>query len=75
MGLEILDTDVIQIFFPYVWPVHSKSLQFRAVLVGCCLLASNALNVLVPRQLGIMVDGVNNHIQGNFANAILRTID
>lgn len=61
-----------QIFFPYVWPVHSKSLQLRAVLVGCCLLASNALNVLVPRQLGIMVDGVNNHITGKFSDQVSR---
>lgn len=56
------------IFFPYIWPVHSKTLQFRAILVGCCLLLSNALNVLVPRQLGIMVDGVNNHIQDPVMN-------
>ncbi|KAF8865575.1 hypothetical protein BDZ45DRAFT_786840 [Acephala macrosclerotiorum] len=46
------------IFFPYLWPVHDKALQFRAVLVGFCLLASNAFNVLVPTYMGIMIDSL-----------------
>ncbi|KAF4633947.1 hypothetical protein G7Y89_g4170 [Cudoniella acicularis] len=52
------------IFFPYVWPVHSRSLQFRAVLVGVCLLSSNALNVLVPNQMGVMIDSLTKYVQG-----------
>ncbi|KAK3984354.1 hypothetical protein QBC44DRAFT_253066 [Cladorrhinum sp. PSN332] len=47
------------IFFPYVWPVNHRSLQTRVVLVGICLLAMNAINVLVPRQLGIIIDSLN----------------
>jgi hypothetical protein len=49
---------MVQIFFPYIWPVHSKPLQFRALLVGCSILAKNALNVLVPRQLGAVTDAL-----------------
>jgi ABC-type transport system involved in Fe-S cluster assembly fused permease/ATPase subunit len=48
---------------PYVWPVNNVVLQLRAVLVGVCLLLANALNVLIPRQLGILTDslsGVND---------------
>lgn len=45
-------------FIPYVWPVNDRKLQFRAVLVGVVLLASNALNVLVPIQFGIMVQSL-----------------
>ncbi|KAK1585703.1 ABC transporter [Colletotrichum navitas] len=44
------------ILFPYVWPMGQKSLQLRLVLVGLCLLAGNALNLLIPRQFGIIVD-------------------
>ncbi|TDZ21857.1 Heavy metal tolerance protein [Colletotrichum orbiculare MAFF 240422] len=44
------------ILFPYVWPVGQRALQMRLVLVGLCLLAGNALNLLIPRQFGIIVD-------------------
>ncbi|TIC94064.1 Heavy metal tolerance protein [Colletotrichum higginsianum] len=44
------------ILFPYIWPVGQKSLQLRLALVGLCLLAGNALNLLIPRQFGIIVD-------------------
>ncbi|KAL3427836.1 ABC transporter [Phlyctema vagabunda] len=52
------------VFFPHIWPVHNKRLQFRAALVGCCLLTTNALNVLVPRQLGIMIDTLSKYSSG-----------
>src|SRR3569833_2784985 len=35
-------------------------LQLRAVLVGICLLLNNALNVLIPRQLGIVTDSLTS---------------
>lgn len=54
----------MKIFFPYIWPFHSKSLQLRALLVGVCLLATNALNVLVPNQMGVMIDGLTKYVQG-----------
>lgn len=50
----------MQIFFPYVWPVNNRALQIRAILVGVCLLANNALNVLIPRQLGIIMDSLSH---------------
>ncbi|KAJ2900779.1 hypothetical protein MKZ38_002217 [Zalerion maritima] len=53
-----------KVFFPYIWPVNNPALQARAFLVGACLLAGNALNVLIPRQLGIVMDslsGVQSH--------------
>ncbi|KAK0747790.1 hypothetical protein B0T21DRAFT_278962 [Apiosordaria backusii] len=46
------------VFFPYVWPVNHRSLQIRVVLVGVCLLAMNAINVLIPRQMGIILDSL-----------------
>jgi ABC-type transport system involved in Fe-S cluster assembly fused permease/ATPase subunit len=53
----------LQVFFPYIWPVGRRALQIRVVLVGACLLAMNVINVLIPRQLGIIIDclsGFNN---------------
>ena len=44
--------------------MRDKSLQFRAVLVAACLLMSNALNVLVPRQMGVMVDNLSEYVKG-----------
>lgn len=43
-----------KLFLPYIWPVNDRRLQFHAVLVGLCLLVKNALNVLIPNQLGIV---------------------
>jgi hypothetical protein len=47
-----------QIFLPHIWPVHSNEMIIRAVLVAVCLLTGNALNVLIPRQLGIITDAL-----------------
>ncbi|KAH8676063.1 hypothetical protein BX600DRAFT_194705 [Xylariales sp. PMI_506] len=52
------------IFLPYIWPVKNRRLQLQAGLVGVCLLAGNALNLLIPRQMGIVLDtlsGVSDH--------------
>ncbi|OHE92268.1 ABC transporter [Colletotrichum orchidophilum] len=54
------------ILFPYIWPVGQKPLQLRLVLVGLCLLAGNALNLLIPRQFGIIVDQLKDR---NFSSA------
>jgi hypothetical protein len=51
-------TKAFMIFLPYIWPKHSKKLQLRMMLVWACILAGNLLNVLVPRQLGVVVDAV-----------------
>ncbi|KAL7921764.1 half-sized ABC transporter [Trichoderma austrokoningii] len=44
------------ILLPYIWPTGSRNLQLRAVAVILCLLASNALHLLIPRQTGIIMD-------------------
>ncbi|TQS33036.1 hypothetical protein Golomagni_06633, partial [Golovinomyces magnicellulatus] len=44
------------ILLPYIWPFGHFSLQLRALGVIVCLLASNALHLLVPRQTGIILD-------------------
>ncbi|KAI9724419.1 MAG: hypothetical protein M1812_000487 [Candelaria pacifica] len=46
------------IFIPLVWPSKDRFLQARMVLVGICLLLTRVLNVLVPRQLGIITNAL-----------------
>lgn len=50
-----------RVFLPHMLPLHSKVLQLRATLVFVCLLGGNALNVLLPRQFGIVVDVLSGH--------------
>ncbi|OBT67108.1 hypothetical protein VE03_04531 [Pseudogymnoascus sp. 23342-1-I1] len=50
------------IFIPHVWPVHDKAMQLRAVAVGACLLTGNFLNMMIPRQLGVVTDAL---VKGN----------
>ena len=52
-------------FLPYVWPVNNRPLQIRVVLVGVCLLAMNIVNVLIPRQLGIVMDSLGEQNELN----------
>ena len=54
-----------RVFIPYIWPIGHLSLQLRAVLVGVCLLAGNAFNVLIPRQLGYVIDCLSGERQGS----------
>src|SRR6266702_3025724 len=44
------------IFLPYVWPSKDRRIQLYIVLIGLYLVAQRLLNVLIPRQLGIIID-------------------
>lgn len=44
------------IFMPYLWPSTSRILQAKILGVCLCILGGRALNVLEPRQFGIVVD-------------------
>ncbi len=48
------------IFLPYVWPFKSKDrkLQFNVLGVMLCLACARALNVLIPYQLGVMINAL-----------------
>jgi ABC-type transport system involved in Fe-S cluster assembly fused permease/ATPase subunit len=44
------------IFLPYIWPTHDRKFQLYFVVLGANILAERALNVLYPRQFGIVID-------------------
>lgn len=56
--------------FPYIWPVGNRNLQLRAVAVILCLLASNALHLLIPRQTGIIMDVLSQSSSSPWAAVI-----
>jgi ABC-type transport system involved in Fe-S cluster assembly fused permease/ATPase subunit len=47
------------LFWPHIWPAKSRSLQIRIALIGCCMVIGNALNLLVPRQFGVIMDDLS----------------
>lgn len=59
------------ILFPYIWPVGSRNLQLRAVGVILCLVASNALHLLIPRQTGIIMDTLGQSSNNPWGPVIL----
>ncbi|ERF75567.1 hypothetical protein EPUS_09163 [Endocarpon pusillum Z07020] len=49
-------TKAFAIFLPHLWPKESLKLQLHFPALGLCLLGHRALNVLVPLQLGVVVN-------------------
>ncbi|MCJ1281672.1 hypothetical protein MMC26_000994 [Xylographa opegraphella] len=48
------------IFLQYIWPSRNTRLQLNMVGVGLCIGAIRVLNVLVPRQLGLLVNSLGH---------------
>lgn len=57
-------TKAFAIFLPHLWPRKSLKLQLHFPALGLCLLACRALNVLVPLQLGIIINVLRTN-EGN----------
>lgn len=51
----------VQVFLPYVWPSKDRYLQLCMMLVGLCLLLERAIHVLVPYQMGVVVDSLSKN--------------
>lgn len=46
------------VFLPLVWPSKSRLVQLNIAGVGICILLTRVLNVLAPRQLGILLNSL-----------------
>ncbi|KAG9230913.1 P-loop containing nucleoside triphosphate hydrolase protein [Amylocarpus encephaloides] len=44
--------------FPYIWPSDSKKQQTITILCFILLLLQRVVNIMVPRQLGVLVDAL-----------------
>ncbi|KAL2888654.1 vacuolar membrane protein hmt1 [Ceratocystis lukuohia] len=51
-----------KVLLPYIWPMRNYKLQFFAVLVAICSLTDNVLNLLLPRQLGLIMDSLTRGV-------------
>ncbi|KAI0798412.1 P-loop containing nucleoside triphosphate hydrolase protein [Xylaria sp. FL0064] len=61
----VLRFQKLMILSPYIWPQNSRDLQIRIVLTGLCILANNGINLLVPRQYGILIDYLRTSLGKN----------
>lgn len=46
----------MQMLLPFMWPSGIRRLQLRAAGLVLCILGASWLNVMIPRQLGIIAD-------------------
>ncbi|KAK8214460.1 hypothetical protein HDK77DRAFT_479436 [Phyllosticta capitalensis] len=44
------------IFLPLIWPARNRKMQFYLVVITLCIIAERALNLLIPRQIGIITN-------------------
>jgi ABC-type transport system involved in Fe-S cluster assembly fused permease/ATPase subunit len=68
-------TDV-QVVLPHIWPVGLRKLHLRLVGILFCIITTSACNVLIPRQVGIIIDILITKGAGNvwIAVALLVTM-
>ncbi|KAH7092642.1 hypothetical protein FB567DRAFT_242581 [Paraphoma chrysanthemicola] len=59
------------VFFPYLWPSKDRKLQIVVVLCFLLVLAQRVINLLVPDQLGHIVDRLAQKEEGSPWTAII----
>ncbi|KAF3924777.1 hypothetical protein ABW21_db0200577 [Orbilia brochopaga] len=53
------------IFWPMIWPSKNKKLRFYMLLISLILIGQSVLNLLVPRQFGLVTDSFLEAIHGD----------
>ncbi|KAJ3567959.1 hypothetical protein NPX13_g6585 [Xylaria arbuscula] len=61
----VLRFQKLAVLYPYVWPQKDYGVQIRIGLVGVCILVNNGINLLIPRQYGILVDYLSTSSEKN----------
>ncbi|CAH0043305.1 unnamed protein product [Clonostachys solani] len=51
------------LFFPYLWPKNSMKLQINVMICFCLVIVQRLVNMLVPFQLGLVVDQLEKAIR------------
>ncbi|KAI0977469.1 P-loop containing nucleoside triphosphate hydrolase protein [Xylaria arbuscula] len=59
----VLRFQKLMVLYPHIWPQKNHGLQIRIGLVGLCILANNGINLLIPRQYGILVDCLGTSLE------------
>jgi hypothetical protein len=60
-----------RVFFPYLWPSKDRKLQLVVVACFLLVLAQRVVNLLVPDQIGVIVDRLGDRKKGNPWTAIV----
>jgi len=60
-----------RVFFPYLWPSKNRRLQFIVVICFLIVLAQRVVNLLVPNQVGKIVNELADEKGGNPWRAII----
>lgn len=58
------------VFFPYLWPSKDRRLQVMVVICFVLVMAQRVINLLVPDQLGHIVDRLEHRVPGSPWTAI-----
>ncbi|KAF1931077.1 heavy metal tolerance protein precursor [Didymella exigua CBS 183.55] len=58
------------VFFPYLWPAKDRRLQIMVVICFVLVMAQRVINLLVPDQLGRIVDRLEHNSAGSPWTAI-----
>jgi hypothetical protein len=58
------------VFFPYLWPSKDRRLQIMVVICFFLVMAQRVINLLVPDQLGHIVDRLEHKVAGSPWTAI-----
>ncbi|KAF9690537.1 hypothetical protein EKO04_011307 [Ascochyta lentis] len=58
------------VFFPYLWPSKDRRLQIMVVVCFMLVMAQRVINLLVPDQLGQIVDRLEHRVPGSPWTAI-----
>lgn len=62
------------VFFPYLWPSKNRRLQVIVVICFLLVLCQRVVNVMVPNQIGIIVNTLAHKDRGNPWAAIMTFI-
>jgi hypothetical protein len=59
------------VFFPYLWPSKDRKLQMRVVLCFILVVTERVVNLLVPDQMGHIVNRLDHKEVGNPCTAVI----
>ena len=62
------------VFFPHLWPKDDVKLQLVVVFCFMLLMVARVLNVLVPRQLGIVTDELSGEVPASTTHIYLMVL-
>lgn len=70
-GVRDFNIYFYQVFWPMIWPSGNSKLQLYMFLIAVTLIGQSVLNVLVPRQFGLVTDSFMDATHGKDSRALI----